>query len=410
MISKYNNFIIENTESIERDDLKDDLIEIPIVNDNNDYDKINISKKLEDTLKSFTNNLMSSDISIGDNLILLNTNKNKLNQESYDFLINNEIFNVKNINSNNKIDIGFYKLFLKKSTGEKLKKIFYYNKNRFFNLKRLDKVSQFFFLLKKIKKEHLINNNVDFLDVDNKGNLSYLSRRFYKNGEDPYKSNLRQSGKLIKIILKIVKKEYFESFLTNKNIEEFNNKWKGIFDDSYTVKILEGDDILDAYNFDKICEAMKTSSCANFNLTDTHKINTFKVYTENVENIKCLVVYHKGIIYGRRMMFVGEQVETIGSIKKGTNNVLLNTPYCDGGNNSKVDQIMIRWSEDNGAYIINRMKSEDIFLIEIKKTCYKNYPPWDSMLVNFKLNQIASKYNNKFDKNWVSTYGARCLT
>jgi len=386
----------------------DDLIEVPNDIDNTEYDSITISDKMENRLKELK---VKQDlkIDVGDIIFVRDKNKGKLPDKVFDFLNSKEFFKVLRINDKKKLDIGFYQRYIRKTDNKKIKKVFYFNSRRFQKIDTLDKVAQFILGLKHIEKSNLLEFPVDYLDVDDKGNISCLSRRHYEEGTDPFKSKRRTILKLNRMLTRITTREYYDNNLNQRDIEIFLNKWRMLFDDSYTIKILEGDDILDAYDCDTISGGWRSSSCANFSGNREKNSNKFKVYTENTENIKCLVVYHKGKIHGRSMMFVGIQTHTHGKFKAGEEYILLNYMYGEGGRGSKVDQLIKRWARDNGAFNVNDMRlgRDDIFRIKIKKTCYKMYPPWDTMVVNFKTNEIASRVPNK-ENGWHSAYGARC--
>lgn len=390
---------------------EDNLIEIPS-DDADDYDSITLSKKFENRLKELKLNT-DNKIEVGDKVVLKDDKKGKLPDEIYKFLKSRDIFDVIRINDKGKLDIGCYQRYIRETDGKKIKKVFYFSSRRFQKLDTLDPVAQFFLSLKHIPKTDLLDYPVDFIDTDDKGNLTFLSRRFYEKGKDPFKSDKRQTAKLMKLMMRIVTKDYYDRTLKQKDIEVFLNKWRMMFDDSYQVVVLEGDDILDAYDHTKISNGWKSSSCANFTSRGNANLDRYKVYTENTENVKCLVVYHKGKIQGRRMMFTGIQTETHGKYKKGDPVILLNYMYGEGGRGSKIDQLMKRWVKDNNAALMEDMygsyygsggERKNIVRMKIQNTRYGQYPPWDGMVVNFKTNEIASSAPS--GGNWSSAYNA----
>lgn len=404
----FRNKLNENTEDdTDIPTFDDDLVEI-FIDDKEERDSITISNRLLNRLKELKEDNRDPKIKVGDKVVIKNNQKGKLSDGAYNFIKNREVFDVIKINSKGKLDIGYYKYYIRED-GKKIKKIFYYSPRRFEKMNQYDKVSLFLISLKDIKKSDLVKNPLDFLDVDNKGNFSFLSRRFYDGG-DAFKSNKRQeTNKITRMLLRITTKEYFDNMLDQKDIEIFMNKWRLLFDDSYNVSILEGDDILDAYNGKKISSGWFNSSCANFKDIKNVNTNIYKVYTENRENIKCLVVYHKGKIYGRRMMFTGTQSKTHGKFKEGDSVILLNGMYGEGGRNSKPDQLMKRWANDNGATLISETNGTDIIRMKIQNTKYKLYPPWDSMYVNFETDEIASTLPRDEQGKWFSAYNASYL-
>jgi len=402
MVKSYNKYWESKETNIDSSEI-DDVI------DNNDEDVIDndhitLSKKFISRLNEITSN--NGDIKVGDKVTFKNKTKNKLSDKVFEYINKKEIFEVLRVNKNGKIDIGYHTRYIRESDNKKILKVFYFNKNRFNNFSNLNKVVQLFLLIKDIDPVNLVNNPVDFLDVNQKGEISFIPRRL-SSGGDPFKNTNRQGTKKInRLIKRIVTNKYYDENITPKDIELFMNKWNILFDDSYKLTILEGDDILDAYNTDKIGGGWDGSSCAN-SRGNNMNINKFKVYTENSQ-IKCVVVYHKGKIYGRRMLFEGIQTETLGDFIEGTKYLLLNGFYGQGGTGSKIDQVIKRWGDDNNAHFIENLyyKPLDIFRIKIDNVKYPNYPPWDSMLVNFTTGEISSKKKNK-ENGWTSAYGAR---
>jgi hypothetical protein len=392
IIEKFKNFIKNKI----NENLTDDV----------EKDSLKLSAKFENRLKELKLPNNNNKINVGDKLICIDSNKRNLSDNVFNFLKENKIFEVKRINNSGKLDLGYYNYITDKN-GKKIKKVFYLSPRRFEKLEKYDKVSSFFLKLKDIPKNVLLEYPIDYFDIDDKGNIYFISRRNVQPGVDPFKSPRRQTTGLGRLLKRIVKPDYLDNELNVKDIEVFMNKWKLLFDDSYSLEILEGEDILKAYDFDMIGGNWFTSSCANFKKENNVDFNKYKVYTENTENIKCLVVYHKGKIYGRRMLFTGIQTEDHGILKKGTPQILLNYMYGEGGRGSKIDKLMERWAFDNKAHLIEKLNNNNIFRIKIEKTCYKQYPPWDSMVVNFEKNEIASRTPNN-EKNWKSTYGARC--
>jgi len=393
------------------DDYDEDSPKLVKVEDdkNEDYDGIKLSKKLENRLKELKINEGNPKINVGDNIFTINDNQGKLGDDIYKFLKSKDIHRVLRINDKGKLDLGCYTRYIREGDGKKIKKVFYFSTRRFQKVDVLDPVAAFLLSLKHIKKENLSRSPVDYIDVTDKGVLTGMSRRFIEDG-DPYKSDKRQELKFNKLLMRIVTKEFYDAHLKQKDVEVFLNKWRMLFDDTYTCVVLEGDDILQAYCHETISNGWKHSSCANFATIKGVNKDRYKVYTENTENIKCLAVYHKGKIHARRMMFVGIQTETHGKFKAGQTYTMLNGMFGEGGRGAKADQAMRRWAKDNGAFIIEDNRGGgDIFKIRIQNTCYGQYPPWDYMSVNFKTNEIASNVPRDAKRGeWVGCYGARC--
>jgi len=394
----------ENIEDISKkiDNLEPEYEEVDFSTD--EYDGITLSDKLlmylEDMKKSSTNNKFN----VGDRVVLINNNKGKMIDDAFNYIKDRKILEVLRINKSNKLDLGFFRRYLKEN-GKKVKKVFYYSNRRFRNLNNYDDVAKFLLELQFIKKSNLLDYPIDFIDIDKKGNFSGVSRRNLKPGEDGFDAKRRQNLKFVKMLRRIVTPEYYEKNIDVKKIEKFMNKWTMLFDDTYTVDVLEGDRIIDAYNQTKISKGWSHSSCANFKNEKSLRSGEFDFYTKNPDNIKCLVVYHKGKIYGRRMLFTGIQTESHGIFKKGQKYALLNYMYGEGGRGSKVDKLMTIWAKENNVHLIENITGglKNIIKIKIEETCF-NYPPVDYLYVNFDTNEISTKAF----KGFVSAYHASC--
>lgn len=371
-------------------------------------DSIEMTDKFKNRLKELKEPV-DQKIKTGDKIILVDKNKGNLSDEIFNFLNENDVFKIKRINSKGKLDLGFFRYYTRKD-GKKIKKVFYFSPRRFKKIEEFNKISQLFLSLNDIDKNILVENPLDFFDVDDKGNITFLPRRDLKSVTDPFDTPRRQTTRLGRMLKRIFKKDYLDNKINQRDIEIFTNKWNALFDDNYKVEILEGDDILKAYDCDEMGGNWAGSSCANFTRDTISNFNIYKFYTENTENIKCAVVYHKGKIYGRRMMFIGIQSKTHGNLEKGTKQILLNNFYGQGGMDSKIDQLLKRWSTDNNALLIEKIRQHgngDIFRIKVEKTCYRKYPPIDAIYVNFKTDEIASRRPID-EKNWVEAYSAEC--
>jgi len=395
----------ENIEDISKkiDNLEPEYDEIDFSTD--EYDSITLSDKLLMFLEDMkvSNNLK---FKVGDKIILVNNRKGKMTDDAFNYINNRKILKILRINKSNKLDLGFFRRYTKEDDGKvkKVKKVFYYSNRRFSNLNNYDDVAKLLLELQFIKKSNLLNYPIDFIDIDKKGNFSGISRRNLNPGENGFESKRRQKLKFVKMLRRIVTPEYYEKNIDVKKIEKFMNKWTMLFDDTYTVDVLEGDRIIDAYNQTKISKGWHHSSCANFKDEKSLRKGEFDFYTKNPNNIKCLVVYHKGKIYGRRMLFTGIQTEDHGKFKKGQKYTLLNYMYGEGGRGSKVDKLMTLWAKENNVYLIENITgSKDVIKIKIEETCF-NYPPVDYLYVNFNTNEISTRAF----KGFVSAYHAQC--
>ena len=254
-------------------------------------------------------------------------------------------------------------------------------------IKNYNKVAQFILNLQYIDKSKLLDYPIDFIDIDKNGNFYGVSRRNLNNNENGFKSKKRRQYKIVKLLTKIVNQEYYNNNLNQKDIENFVNEFNALLNDSYIVKILEGNDILDAYDHTKISQSWKYSSCANF--SNKNQTKNFDFYIKNPDNVKCVVVYYKGLIRGRRMMFTGVQTENHGKLKKGYTYSMLNYMYGEGGRGSKIDNLIIKWAKINNIFLIENLSRENIFRIKVNNLKFK-FPPIDNIYINFENNELSS--------------------
>jgi len=401
-LKQYKDFIYEAEEFDILDELDDE------------FDSITLSDRLKNRLLTLKKG-QSSKISVGDVIVKNDKGDGKLPKHAIDFLNKKKRFKVLRMNDKGKLDLGCSEVYRRESDNKKIRKVFYFSPNRFMKTDNLDPVSQFILSLEDIEKKNLIDTPLDFLDVDMKGNFTFLSRRFVEPGTDSFKSAKRQPAGLNKILNRIVTKEYYDTNLKSRDIELFLNQWRALFDTSLNARVLEGNDILDVYNRELMSDGWKHSSCAAFNSLKSADVNKFKVFTENPQ-VKALAIYSKGKIQGRRLMFDGIQSETHGKYKKGDHVKILNNFYGEGGSGSKVDQVMLEWAKDNGVGHVGGGYGggmgrgsggvKDIFRIKLDNTRFPSFPPIDIFYVNFKTNEVS--YPNPGGAGWQQMYGARC--
>lgn len=363
----------------------------------------------------------------------------KLPDHAYEFLKSATKFEVLKTNDKGKMDLGCYN-HITTEDGKKKKMVFAFSPNRFelYNhginisneLKGIlkfmnDKVANFILSLENAGENILANDVVDYLEIEDEGMISYIPRRIIKPMDNPYKSRNRQKTRPTRLLRRLVKPEFLDEKITQRDLEVFSNKWTAASDNKMTVTVLRGENIMDAYNYTGLLSGKFSSSCANFikgDLKNTGYGNPqrswYDVYVENPENIYAIVVYKQGKILGRRLVIEGMQTETHGYFKEGTIYKFALYYYGEGGRGSVVDQKLVEWCRDNSAcYVSNagdskpdgsKLSPNDIFRVKIKDTKFKRYPSFDKMVVNFKTDEIASRVPQGSGVGWVGTYGAMC--
>lgn len=287
-------------------------------------------------------------------------------------------------------------------------------------------ICSLFFTLKMIEEDKLIQNHANYLDVDGKGNISYLDGKYLveENGFNPeeFTNPKRQNIKVTKIFTKILKPEYLPT--EQKDIETFINGWKGIFENDLRVEELVGEDILRAYNYK---DEMSSSygSCAVFAKGYNYiKKEMFDVLTKNPDTFSAFVVFKGNKIIARQIGIKGIQTKTHGEFKEGEYYKVLNNYYGEGGLRSKPSQMILKYAKNCGYSHLNscylyeidsdysrRVSPKSIFRVHTNTRQKSNYPPFDGFYVNFYTDEIASKVPKELgSEKWLSMYNAKCQT
>lgn len=252
-----------------------------------------------------------------------------------------------------------------------------------------DKVSKLIIKLSEgVDMENLSKNFPNFLDFD--GNLiTYInSNSVEKNNiKDPWVNTTRQSTKAVRVIRRILTKEYVLENLTEQDIETFVANWSASLQNTATIIEYRGWDILKAFNYNKELSNKFQTSCANFNNPkngyDEPMIKWFYFYIYN-PNVSCAVIRENGIIKGRSVIFRGIQESDSGDYKKGVEYTYMNGLYTEG--NSKYQSMLKIWGKERGYIMENLNLSNNKYmsgtLIIPIKTHYKTYPPVDNIYVD----------------------------
>jgi len=263
-------------------------------------------------------------------------------------------------------------------------------------------------LINGIEKKYLVEEPIDYLNIDNEGNISFLKSRYFSE-DDKWESSRRQKLNIKKAIKDIYKESYLNEVLKQTDIELFVNKLNAILNPSDVVEF-RGEEMLRAFNYTgELDPRTLDNSCANFIRDDRGSVispdkKRYDIYTKNPENIGVVVVFEDGVIKGRRTFQQGIQTVDSGEFKKGQFYTVWGNYYGAGGSGGKYDA-MIRDYLKKKYDAIPMMSGSGTFRIKIKETRFPYYCAFDTMYVNFSTGEIADRCSGY---GWERTYGAKC--
>lgn len=276
------------------------------------------------------------------------------------------------------------------------------------------KVANMYFILKNgMKRKYLVKDPVDYIDIDDEGNISFLKSRYFSE-DNPFKSQRRVKMKATKVLKEIYDQVYINTTIKQTDVEAFANKLATLKDSNARVEEFRGKDILRGYNYKGEFNIEFGHSCANFKQKELNSeyrepwVNEYDVYVKNPDNCGVVVVWDDGKIVARRSFQQGIQVCDSGDWKKGEFHTIWGNQYGIGGSGGKYD-VMIKdyLKEKYAAVSMGSVPGNGAFCIHIE-TRWKNYPAFDGMYVNFEHNLLS----DKFDKlpisyrnySWNGTY------
>jgi len=250
-----------------------------------------------------------------------------------------------------------------------------------------------------VSKENLIENPSNFIDIilednANFGYLSYLKPRY--NNDPPWSSTNRITQKVTKALKEFYKPSYLQNALNNADFEAYIAVMNA---SKLTSQILEfrGEDVLRAYNYTKeLINPGFGMSCANFHqkeLGGTYsepRLEYFDVYVKNPKNIGVVVLMENEKIIGRLSFQQGFNLITAGVFKQGEMATVYGNYYGVGGRVGANAAKLTRYLFDK--YQAIKMTVSGNFAINIE-TRFKQYPPFDSMYVDFNHNILSDGYN-----------------
>jgi len=254
-------------------------------------------------------------------------------------------------------------------------------------------------------KKYLKDNYPSIIDI----NDNYTQLKYSYDGSSYNNIKISKLFRLFKNVEE-VKKNYN---ITQSTIEKFIGFLKSKISD-YVVEVWKEEKILDAFNYNNNIDIKKFgTSCANFHDRKNGYVEPLKswfdVYVKNPKNIKVLVVVDKNNkkVKARRIIIEGKQIIDSGDFKKGNYYTMLSNYYGEG--DSKYDIMLKTYAKNNlkGEIVLNTFSTirflknnhlvNGVFVIKLKETKFKHYPPFDNMYVDFDKNVLTSKgYLNNY--------------
>lgn len=278
--------------------------------------------------------------------------------------------------------------------------------NKLYDLDGLKLTKLFLDLTLGVSPEKLVADPIDYVDLEDDGNVSYLKSRYFDE-PDKWKTSRRIKTKVNRLLKDIYKETYLNEKINQTDVEIFLNRWNGLFK---SAEIFEwrGKELLRAYNYKREIDLHKFGfTCANFGQKEPGGsryeeplVSWFDVYTKNPENIGVVVAMIDNRIVGRKTFQQGIQLYDRKKYKSGEFYTMKGNYYGELGRKGLYDQMI-------DSYLEKKYKPHYLddfgFVINIE-TRFQQYPPFDSMYVNFNKNELSNEYLNEF----TSTYKAKC--
>jgi len=260
----------------------------------------------------------------------------------------------------------------------------------------------------------LIRDPANYFDVDNEGNISFLKPRYFTE-TNKWANTRRQKTKVTKILKEVYNEAFITSNVKQTDVESFVNRWTIVFQDEFEIQELRGTDLLRAYNYTEECIKGFGYTCANFhqgkNSFGGHSEPTlaeFDIYTKNPDNCGVVVIIQDKKIVGRLSFQQGTQFVDYKSRnrKKGDFVTVWGNYYGLSGRGGKFHIILQDYLKKKypGACPFGNTG----FCIPLE-TRFRRYCPFDSMLVNFKMNLLSDTYQIVGSpSDWHGTYHGSC--
>jgi hypothetical protein len=268
-----------------------------------------------------------------------------------------------------------------------------------------------------VPKNILVQDPIDYLDIDNEGNISFLKSRYFSE-ENKWENSRRVKTKITRILKEIYNQDFLREQIKETDVEAISIKMSTLKNTEAFVEEYRGMEILRAFNYkNELNELNFGQSCANFHQGSGNfggftepKVSEFEIYTKNPEQCGVVVVWENGKIQGRLTFQQGIQVCDSVDYKKGEHHTVWGNYYGVGGkyNVMLTDYIKKKWpnatmksSGRNGSGMCISLETRFIY-----------YCPFDTMYVDFQHNLLTDSYRylkepyNSY--KWVNTYHAFC--
>ena len=282
------------------------------------------------------------------------------------------------------------------------------------SLKGSYKVAELYYMISQgVQRKNLSRDPVDYLDIDDEGNVSFLKSRYFTE-PDVWTTGRRQKMKSTKVLKEVLSEPFINTYIKETDVAAFINKLAALKSNVLQLFEWRGKELLRAYNYTKECRKDFGYTCANFfqkeNDWGRHAeptVDQYDIYVENPENCGVMAVMEGDKVVARRSFQQGPNVIDGNKWKKGETATVWGNYYGVGGDGSRYDTMIKDYLKEK--YDAVNKDSINEFVVSLE-TRFTYYCPFDSMYVSFEKNLLANnsgRYNIP-GANWNNTYHASC--
>ncbi len=124
-----------------------------------------------------------------------------------------------------------------------------------------------------------------------------------------------------RIFSKVFSPEFLNTVLSNKDIEDFSNRYSGILSNNITLALVKGEDIRKSYLKSNYSEKFGSGTLHGSCMNGDRQQELLDIYVKN-DNVSLLVAYDiNGKIAGRAMVWAGASIKNHGNGNEWINDV-----------------------------------------------------------------------------------------